>query len=295
MRSRATRAALVAAGLLVFGLAFGNGVSGNESESGESIRVMSFNIRCPSLEDGFDFWWFRKDEVAKYILRHSPDLAGMQEVYPFQARYLEKQLVGYEWFGLPPDVREHLGERCKVFYRKERLELLDHQTFWLSESPETPGSISWDSAHRRVVTWGKFRDRNTGKVFFLFNTHFDHKGGEARKHSARLLVEKVSEIASDYPAIITGDFNCPDDSEPYQTLTSLLADTREVSKTPAAGPYATSRGFEKGSRPKNRSDYIFVTPDIKVLDYAVLDDTYGDDRRPSDHMAVLVTIEAPAD
>ena len=276
----------------LFALAFLFSLSAQVSENHQekSLKVMSFNIRCFTLLDGLDNWLFRKKEVIKLIKKYSPELAGFQEVKPGQVKYLEKNLKEYGWFGLPRDDGKTRGERCPIFFKKNRFELLAHQTFWLSETPRVPGSRSWGSACKRIVTWGKFRDRATGTIFYHFNTHFDHQSSLARKMSARLLLEKTREIAQTYPIIITGDFNARDTSKPYQLITSQFLDTRKVSLSPPRGPYGTSRSFIPYTPPGARIDYIFVSPRVQVLEYAVLDDTYGRNRRPSDHMPVLVKV-----
>ncbi len=292
LTSKAGKLLITAALLLCLFLYGGPAMGGkgaSESSAG-SLRVMSFNIRTMSgITDGIDYWTFRKDRVAELIKKHRPDLAGLQEAFLRQAKDLSNRLPGYGWFG------EHrgkwTGERCPVFYRKDRLELVDHRTFWLSQTPDVKGSKSWDSAFPRVVTWGKFRDRQTGKTIFLFNTHFDHMGIIARKKSARILVRRVKEIAGDKPAVVTGDFNLTDDTKPYKTLTATLRDARRASKSGPKGPWGTSRSFIPGSRPGRRIDYVFVNEKVGVLSYAVLDDTYGRGRRPSDHMPVLASIE----
>lgn len=280
--------ALVAAS--VFPVAFTGSNARAAGDDGSTFKVMSFNIRTLAVTDGTDYWSFRKDEVAGLIKRYDTDLAGLQEVYAVQARALQKRLPGYKWFGLPRDDGKKHGERCPIFYRTDRLELLDHGTFWLSETPEVKGSRSWDAAFARVVTWGKFRDRSDGQVFFHFNTHFDHQGVKAREMSSLIVTEKVEAIAGGLPAVITGDFNTTDDTDAYQNLVGQFGDARLVSETGPEGPEGTSRSFRRGAEPKRRIDYVFVTGKVKVAEYAVLDDTYAQDRRPSDHMPVLVKI-----
>ena len=144
-----------------------------------------------------------------------------------------------------------------------------------------------------MVTWGKFRDKRSGKVFFLFNTHFDHMGKIARQKSADLLTQKVNEIASAVPAVISGDFNSEPDSIAYQSITASLDDSRPQSATPPRGPEGTSRDFDLDSVPQKRIDYIFVNQGVSVQEFAVLDDTYGKGRRPSDHMPVLAVVAIP--
>lgn len=264
------------------------------NSSGLRIRVMTSNIRCLAVEDDWrDLWWFRKDDLARVIAGAAPDMIGMQEVYTLQAHDLEKLLPGYAWFGPARDDGKHRGERNPIFYRKDRFELLAQNSFWLSETPEVPGSKSWDSACKRIVTWGKFRDQKSGKIFFHFNTHFDHKGEKARERSAEILVERLKKIAGDTPFFVTGDFNTDDRSAPYRTLTGLMLDSRAICSTPAQGPEYSSWSFKPGVPPDERIDYVFVSQTVSVSEYKVLDQTYHHGRRPSDHLPVMVSLQIP--
>ena len=183
-----------------------------------------------------------------------------------------------------------------VFYRKDRFEVLQQSTFWLSETPEKPG-LGWDAVCNRVVTWGKFKDKRTKKTFYLFNTHFDHIGVVARKESAKLLLHRIDEIAGDAPIVVTGDFNAGPDSEPYQLLTegitgvtTKLIDTESLSSTMHHGPDGTSTRFISANPPDNVTiDYIFVQNGFKINLHGTLSDSF-DGRFPSDHMPVLAEI-----
>jgi len=277
--------------LALFGITLSAGAADMQKGANEtSVKVMTFNIRTFMFTDGKDFWPFRKDEVTKLVKSYSPDIIGFQEVTRYQIDDLKRQLKSYESFGKGRQGGKS-GERCPIFYKKDRFELLDYGTFWLSESPNDPGSRSWDAAFPRIVTWGEFKSKKTGQVFHFFNTHFDHQGVMARRNSARLMVEKIVAIAGEGPAIAAGDFNMTDDTEPYQTMTSLLSDTRTVTETEPEGPEGTGRNFDAGSKPKRRIDYIFVSEEWTVKSYRVIDDTYGNDRRPSDHMPVMAHIK----
>lgn len=266
-----------------------SGVSTEKALSSDKVlKVMTFNIRCVSQSDKQDIWFNRKEEVAALILRHDPDLLGMQEVTQPQMEFLQGALSDYEGFGVARDDGVKAGERCPVFFKRARFEKLREETFWLSETPEIPGSRSWNAACRRIVTWAQFKDRSTGQVFFLFNTHFDHVSETARKESAKLILARIGTISEGAPCMVTGDFNSGPESAAFTTLTQSLQDSRAHSETPPKGPEGTTRGFSLQSEVGHRIDYVFTTPGIKILEYAALEDTYGEGRRPSDHLPVLV-------
>jgi endonuclease/exonuclease/phosphatase family metal-dependent hydrolase len=257
---------------------------------------MSFNIRYNNPNDGPNAWPHRRDIAAGMIRFHRADSAGLQEAQRNQVDDLAERLPEYAWFGVGRDDGKDGGEFMAIFYPRDRLELLDDDTFWLSETPEKTGSVSWESSCPRTVTWGRFRDRETGKTFFHFNTHFDNHSAEARLESAKLLARMIEEIAGDSPAVLTGDFNCGESSPPYEILTTgdgnsdqALADAMKVSVHGHHGPTGTFSGFERPGTPGHRIDFIFVKNGVKVLQHGILSDTF-DRRFPSDHLPVLVEI-----
>ena len=154
-------------------------------------------------------------------------------------------------------------QTTQLFYNSERLDLQDGSTFWLSENPEAVGQKGWDANLPRIVTWAKFKDRKTKKIFFVFNTHFDHIGKVARVGSAKLLLEKVKSIAGKSSVIVTGDFNAMPQDEPIKLLvdrtnSNRLIDAKEISAQPHYGPTGTSNGFGPKETSDQPIDYIFV-------------------------------------
>jgi endonuclease/exonuclease/phosphatase family metal-dependent hydrolase len=261
-----------------------------------TLRVMSFNIRYDNPADGEDAWPRRRMKVASTIRFHGADVVGLQEALRSQVDDLEAALPELGWFGVGRSA-ERDGEHCAVLYRKDRLEVIAQDTFWLSETPAVAGSRSWDAALPRIVTWGRLRDRRTGLAFVVLNTHFDHVGEAARRESARLLRRKVAEVAGAAgPVIVTGDLNSTPDSEPYQLLTAPgavgapgpLADGFRASACPHHGPTSSWSGF-KAIEPGRRIDFILVRPPVAVLQHGILADSF-DGRFPSDHLPVLAEI-----
>ena len=263
----------------------------------QSIRVMTFNIRLNTPDDGPNAWPYRKDIAASMIRFHKADIAGLQEALKDQVDDLTMFLPEFEWFGIGRDDGAEAGEFMAVFFRTDRFEVLGESTFWLSETPQSPG-LGWDAACNRVVTWGKMKDKRTGKTFFIFNTHFDHMGEVARQESAKLLLKRIDEIAGDSPIVVTGDFNASPDSEPYRILTKgltnnptmKLVDAEQISLHPYHGPDGTITRFQSANLPDNVTiDYIFIQNNVKVLLHGTLSDSF-DGRFPSDHMPVLAEI-----
>lgn len=260
----------------------------------DHLRVMSFNIRYNTPADGKNAWPHRKDMAAGMIRFHRADVVGLQEALIGQNRDLAERLPDYDWTGVGREDGKKKGEFSSIFFRKCRLELLQHDTFWLSSNPEKVGSMGWDAACRRIVTWAKFRDRRTERIFYHFNTHFDHRGQQARRESAKLLLSKVRSIAGRTPTVVTGDFNCTPESEPYRILTEsdefeALSDAFKASEHAHLGPTDTIGGFGPPDTSGDRIDYVFVSNNVDVVQHGILAD-HWDGRYPSDHLPVLAEV-----
>lgn len=238
-----------------------------EQNSCTEVNWATFNIRYANPADSLDYWGFRKDTVASFILTNNLDIVGMQEVLHSQMEDLKERLPGYDAVGVARDDGKQRGEYSPLFFKKNRFELLDSNTFWLSQYPDSVGFIGWDGACCRIATWAKLKDKQTGKVFMAVNTHFDHVGVEARKNGALLIIEKIKEIVGDQPAVLTGDFNVTDASDAYATIVSnefVLKDAHKIAKT-VEGVDHTFHGFGKIPAEKcEKIDFIFVTPQIQV-------------------------------
>jgi len=257
----------------------------------QEMNVISFNIRYNTPNDRENAWPNRIEMVTGLLRFHDADIFGLQEALHGQILDVKNDLPEYEWFGVGRDDGKKEGEFSPIFYNKSKFKLLDHGTFWLSETPEKPSS-GWDAALNRIVTWGMFKSKETGKEFMVFNTHFDHVGVEARKNSATLIRKKVEEmVPADTPVILTGDFNLTPDQKPIETLKEYLDDSRDVTKEPPYGPVGTYNGFDiNADLSRRRIDYIFVKGDIEVLKYAALSDI-NDKRFPSDHLPVFAKVQ----
>ncbi|MBX3438346.1 MAG: endonuclease/exonuclease/phosphatase family protein [Planctomycetaceae bacterium] len=272
------------------------------AQAPENVRVMSYNIRYGTAADGENHWDHRKEFLVETIAAFSPDLLGTQETLGFQRDYLAEHLSGYEAFGVGRDDGGEQGEMTAVLFRRDRFEKLDGGHFWLSETPDVPGSKSWDSALTRMVTWLKLRDRQSNgmPVVWFFNTHFDHRGQEARVEAAKLIRRQVAEMTHGDAVIVTGDFNAGEGSGPYSALyeaaadgSPFLIDAFRVAHPTPRGPEGTFSGFDNAFPTRGRIDWIAVTPHWTV-DAAEIDRTIRDGRTPSDHLPVTAVLGLPA-
>lgn len=269
--------------------------SADTAQPASSLQIewATFNIRNDNPGDSLNNWQYRKDTVCQYILAKKMDIIGMQEVLHNQLEDLKAGLPNYAAIGVGRDDGKEKGEYSPLFYRADKYEVLESNTFWLSQYPDSAGFIGWDGACTRIATWAKFKDKATGKIFMGVNTHFDHVGTEARRESALLIIKKIKEIVGDQPAVVTGDFNVNDQSEAYQTITTnefVLKDAYKMTDQ-KAGPNYTFHDFGRYAMEKREKiDFIFVTPQIKVLNTEIAQNPetktgYLSDHNP--HMALL--------
>jgi endonuclease/exonuclease/phosphatase family metal-dependent hydrolase len=260
----------------------------------QQINVMTFNIRYNNPGDSLNAWPHRKDKVASQVLFHEVHLLGVQEALHEQMTDLKDRLPRFKFLGVGRDDGKQKGEYSAIFYDTTLLQPLQHETFWLSQTPTMPGSKSWDAAITRIVTWVKFREKKSGKMFYAFNTHFDHIGKVARRESARMLIQKVKEIAGNTPAIITGDFNAKPSDEPIQVITNPgdqlhLINSMDISSNPHYGPTGTFNAFGPKEVSDQPIDYIFLKNKWNVLRHATISQTWNG-LFASDHFAVLATL-----
>ncbi|HAO05323.1 MAG: endonuclease/exonuclease/phosphatase family protein [Chitinophagaceae bacterium] len=265
-----------------------------EIQAQASLNIMTFNIRLNLVSDSLDAWPYRKDLVASEVLFHNVDILGVQEALYDQMKDLQQRLPHFKYLGVGRDDGKTKGEFSAIFYNSTRLRALDTKTFWLSLTPDIPGSKSWDAAITRIVTWVKFKDLKTQKIFFVFNTHFDHIGREARKNSAILLKEKVFALTAKKPAIIMGDFNSTEDDGPIQILlnkstSKYFINAKNISSAPHYGPQGSFTAFGPKEISDKPIDYIFIKGKAKVLKHANISQTWQG-RYASDHFAVFARI-----
>lgn len=262
------------------------------------IKVMSFNIRYGAANDGENSWKHRDYLVLETIENYGPDLIGYQEALKFQVDFLKQNLDGYGFHGIGRDKGTEEGEYVPLMWRTDRFELVDSGHFWLSETPQIPGSVSWDSSLTRMLSWVVLRDKKAvgyQKELVFANTHFDHRGKQARLESAKLIRQRAEEIMDDIPIILTGDFNTTEDLPPYAALCKAegfngkpLVDAFRVVH-PDGSDNERSFGAWVGRRDGKRIDWILHTDDFVTLN-AAINYTQDAGRYPSDHYPVEATV-----
>ena len=255
--------------------------------SAQSIKVMTYNIRYDTPADGVNQWPKRANKVVALIQKYDPDILGIQEALQHQVQDLVKNLPQYQFVGVGRDDGKTKGEFSAILYKSDRLTVLRQNTFWLSQTPDVPGSKDWDAAITRIASWAEFSDNKTKKTFMVINTHFDHKGKEARRQSAKILKAKATELAGQLPLVVTGDFNFTRDDVAFETMMNPQG-LRLFDAAPD-NPPGTSCGFTVNGSSCNGIDYIFYSPHWASSGYAVISDNDGN-YYPSDHLPVLTTL-----
>lgn len=256
----------------------------------ETVRAMSYNIRCGSCERESDInhWSRRKYLVADVIKNSRTDLIGLQEAELFQVQDLVSLLGDFDWVGVGRDDGREKGEINAVLVRRSAFSIVSQRTLWLSKTPEQV-SKGWDAQLNRTVTVVGLKSRASGRSLHFLNTHFDHAGVAARNESATLIEKLVQTMGVGLPVILTGDFNAKSDFTGYRILTMRLRDAATASLAPTTGGNITFNGFGADIQPDNKIDYIFVSPDLEVKTHGVVTDLY-DGRYPSDHFPLVTEV-----
>ena len=299
----------------------------------ETVRVGSYNIRLSGANGSADkgtpnTWMQRKEELVKLIKQLDLDVFGLQEVCPDQAEFLRRNLEGYEFIGEHRNADRISGEASPVCFRKNRFEALGKGTFWLSETPDTPGLKGWGAACPRVCSYLILRDRRTGRKFCFANTHTDHISALAREKGMLLVIERMKKFGAGVPIVFTGDHNCREIEAPAKAVAAILKDALYESKTPPKGSWRTFSGWKwldrevpavealkvpaevrnaKNGSPDSaktasgihlyekygaRIDYIYVSPGVEVLDFETVNaPRAGRKLYPSDHFPVVATVK----
>lgn len=262
-----------------------------------AVRVMSFNIRYGTANDGAHRWEARRDAVIGTIRDHAPHVLGVQEALRFQLDELARALPGYRELGVGRDDGRTAGEYSAILVDTARFSLLADGTFWYSDTPTVPGSMHWGNRITRIATWVRLVDRATGDTLRVYNTHWDHESQPSRERSAALLLDRVrGDAGPGDRVLVMGDFNSDETNPAFQRLatavgsaegTPLLRDTFRA-RHPDAKVVGTFNAF-RGDSTAGKIDAILAGAGWSVLDAGI-------DRRrwgalwASDHFAVWAIV-----
>ena len=259
-----------------------------------SVEVLSFNIRYGTARDGSNHWDRRRESVIRLLRDQNSDVVGLQEALRFQIDVILAAMPEYGDVGVGRDDGRTQGEYCGILYRRSRFAVADSGTFWLSDTPEVPGSITWGNACTRICTWARLVDKASGRGIYVYNLHLDHVSQPSREKSAVLLGKRIQKRAFPDPFVVLGDFNVGEDNPAIEHLKDAkglaLRDSFRVLH-PDAEKVGTFNGF-KGRRKGDKIDYVLVSLAVQVKEADIVLTSYGG-RWPSDHFPVRALLRFP--
>ena len=269
-------------------------LSGPLSLNGKTLRIATFNIRYDNKKDRENQWKNRREAVCEFLGRNHLDVICLQEVVKNQCDDLASSLSGYSFVFMGRNDCKDKGLAVPIFYRSNKFICLESGCFWLSESPDSIGSIGWDADQTRNLTWVKLQNKKDGQCLYVFNTHLDHKGKVAREESMKLIKYRMDEIANGYPSILTGDMNSSTSSNVLEIVKENrvpMNDSYEETKKHKGVSY-TFHGF--GNTPidkRRRIDYLFVSQQITVDEVTIPREKDEQGVFLSDHCPVVVKLK----
>ena len=253
------------------------------------VRAMTFNIRYGTAKDGDNHWDKRKHMVIKVIADYSPDFIGMQEGLKFQIDEILKANSQYKTAGVGRDGGDK-GEYSNILYNSLKYDLVETETFWLSDTPEKI-SKSWGNGLHRICTWVLLKNKINGNHIYVYNTHFDHKSVPSRVQSSRLIIEEIQDRKhKKYPFILTGDFNAVESSLEmnYFSSNNILDSDRFVDhEDQNRGSYT---GFKFGNY-KRKIDYIYISAKQWKVNKSEIIRYSENEKYPSDHFPIYAELE----
>ena len=283
----------------------------------EQVKVMTYNIRYSAgdVDSPNNNWTVRREDLARLVESEAPDVIGFQEVLPDQRTWLEARFPGYAFVGDGRNADRVQGEASPVAFRTDRFNVVTNGTFWLSETPDEPGSKSWGAMYPRICTWAVLVDKMGGGRFSFANTHTDHKCEMAREKGMLLVIERMKAFGTNAPIVLVGDHNCLEFEKPALAVSKLLDNALYESVTPPEGPWRTCNHWQWRDREVmiadalkkpveersaygddiERIDYIYVSPGTRVLAYRTRATPRPDTKLyPSDHFPTVATLVFPS-
>ena len=274
-------------------------------KSNENIRIMTFNIRYGTAQDGPDSWEHRQSILIDCLKKYNPDIVSLQEAVDFQVDSIKSAFPHWKSIGVgryynvfvPDRPQESMsGESCKILYDSTKFEIVNDGTYWHSDTPNVPGSKTWGNYLPRITTWGIFKLRNKNKRFVVMNTHF-HGGEPYVPNTTALMMRKWREIAGTIPTILTGDFNLAPTSETHDLFCGKSGEPDDrgnfIDCWQKCGKSEENAGTGHsftGTKSQNRIDWILATPDFDVNNIDIIYDNENG-RYPSDHYPVYADLQ----
>lgn len=252
------------------------------------LLVLSYNIRYDNPDDGPDAWEHRRDGVLRGLSQYPVGIIGLQEALEHQKSWLDVRMPNHATFGVGREDGRDGGEHCPLLIDTTLYTVIDNGTFWLRKSYDEPGK-GWDAACERICTWASLIYRPSGDSLWVGNTHFDHLGKKARRFSAEMFSEEgLSEVVPQINAfdhrILLGDFNALPDGPVIAAIAAEWTDGWTAALVQKGQP-GTYSGFDPGTVPEQRIDYLFYRGLLPMVQNQVARKHKG--RWASDHVPVM--------
>lgn len=252
------------------------------------LRVMSYNLRYGTADDGPDAWPLRRERTLAVIRAAAPHVLGVQEALRFQLDELRAALPGYAEIGVGRDDGDTAGEYAAILYDGARLVVDSSGTFWLSDTPDVPGSASWGNRITRIATWAVLRERAGGARFAVFNLHLDHESQPSRERGVALVLERAGGLLPDGPVLLTGDFNAGEANPAVAAVRAAGYQDAFRMRHPDAAAVGTFNAF-RGDSTGDKIDHIFLRGPWRA-DSAAIVRTRPGGRDASDHFPVTAVL-----
>ena len=249
------------------------------------LTVMSFNVRYGAAPDGDNAWELRKSATGAMLAEVHPDVFGVQEALPEQIDYILEVAPAYKCYGIGRNDGVE-GEHMSIFYNTERIEMQDHGTWWLSETPEVP-SKGWDAKYPRTATWALLSDLRTGKQLYFVDTHLDHRGVVARREGLLMIVNKVREMNPEVPMVLLGDFNVEPGDSALLALDGLMLSARATARKTTDVPSFNGFGLSRATL----IDYIYYSGFSGAREFRVLNEPFDGKPYISDHYPIVEKLD----
>lgn len=249
------------------------------------ITVMTFNLRYDKPDLGMRQWEKRVGAIASVIQYYQPHLLGTQEGKTHQLIDLQALLPDYKFIG-GDRTGTGEGEHCAIFYHPQYLNLQKTEDFYLSDTPEIPGSITWGTRLPRMATWANFIVVNFGISINIINTHLDHENAKARELGAGLISQRLQEFTPEDYLLLTGDFN----ANPTTKARQILASNPKIQDALVNISLAKQKTFhEFTGNAWDAIDTIYCDRRFQI-EQVMIDNQKWECVWPSDHFPVIVKL-----
>ncbi len=262
-------------------------IDGIPEKTEGTTRIISFNVRCAN--DGVQTITNRSKVAIEVLKAYSPDSFGVQECTPRWKRIFKYNFGDkYACVGRARDFFGPFTEYSSIYYLKDKYNLIDSDTFWLSETPDKAYTKSFDSKCFRIATWALLEEKETGLRYIHINTHLDHTTDVTREPQMKVLIEEVSKITGDYPVVMSGDFNSHEDGPVYAAACDSFNDSKLVAKNSEHG-HTLTKYETRVPDYEGAVDFIFVSKNLEVETYKIIKNSVQG-IFPSDHYPIVSDI-----